>query len=111
MNTLTPPIPTNLPATPLASAMAWRFTVRCPQADQVMLVTDDASGFSSWRPMTATHDRAGTWQLDLPESGIAGPVRYYSVEGSAVLNCGTAGLSATRIAADKNLTRPMAVSA
>lgn len=62
-----------------------------------MLVTDDAMGISSWTPMTAANDPAGTWDLDLPEAGIAGPVRYYSVEGSAVLNCGTAGLSATRI--------------
>ncbi len=111
MNTLNPPLPTPPTSAPTAPAVAWRFSVRCPQADQVMLVTEDASGFSSWRPMAATRDRVGTWQLDLPEAGIAGPVRYYSVEGSAVLNCGTAGLSATRIAAGNTVTQPLAASA
>lgn len=62
-----------------------------------MLVTEDASGLSSWVPMTSTHDTAGTWELDIPEAGVAGPVRYYTVEAGSVLNCGTAGLSATRI--------------
>jgi len=96
MKPLTTTSTPRLPFAPIAPK-AWRFSVRCPQADQVMLVIEDAAGFSSWMPMAASNDAAGTWELDLPEAGIAGPVRYYAVEGTSVLNCGTAGLSATRV--------------
>ncbi|MEM9418813.1 MAG: hypothetical protein AAGA25_07175 [Planctomycetota bacterium] len=99
MKSISPPNP---PATaslrPLPGKhVSWRFSVQCPKAEQVMLVTEDDAGLSSWVPMNAAQDGLGTWELDIPENGVMGPVRYYTIEEGSVLNCGTAGLSATRV--------------
>lgn len=75
----------------------WKFSVHCPGAEQVMLVAEDAMGFSSWLPMATEPSEAGTWTLELPDPSVAGPVRYYTIEGGSILNCGTVGLTAVRI--------------
>jgi len=74
---------------------AWRFTVDCPHADQVLLVREDEHGLSNWLGMTSNGN--GRWGLTLPMDHFDGRFRYYTIEGGAVLNCGTAGLSASRL--------------
>lgn len=80
-----------------ADEAAWRFSVVCPQAEQVMLVREDEQGLSSWLPMAASEAAAGRWELTVPMDRLAGLFRYYTVEGGAVINGGTAGLAATRL--------------
>lgn len=113
MKSISPPFP---PATaslrPLSRERAsWRFSVQCPKAEQVMLVTEDEAGASSWVPMNAADDAVGTWHLDIPENSVIGQVRYYTVEAGSVLNCGTAGLSATRVPGYPNADSTLAATA
>ena len=107
--TLSHPLPSTPEGTPSPAASAWRFTVHCPTAEQVMLVTEEPSGLSSWVPMVASTDHAGAWQLDITQDGVVGAVRYYTIEDGAVLNCGTAGRSAKRVKTSP--TPPLAATA
>lgn len=89
--------PDTPPESPDSTASAWRFSVVCPRAEQVMLVRQDEQGLSSWLPMSASDAATGRWELTVPMDRLAGLFRYYTVEGGAVINGGTAGLAATRL--------------
>ncbi len=74
----------------------WVFSVATESSvDSVSLVTESDSGVSDWVEMA--RDRNGQWsaQRRFPRGGYR--VRYFTQEGSTIINCGGHGLSARRL--------------
>ncbi len=90
-----PSLPVSAGGTGGSGGGGWRLSVSCPEAERVLLVQDNADGMSQWQPMTR-RGKSGLWELFLPGDGFGRGLRYYTVERGAVMNCGTAGLSAQR---------------
>lgn len=86
----------------------WLFSVDCPDAEQVFLVKEDVNGATRWLPMSRAFN--GRWELAMASFTMPG-VRYYTVERGAILNCGTAGLSATRQTPQRQTPPAMAATA
>ena len=75
------------------SGELWRFYVGCDGAERVYLVRESAEGVSHWLPMSLSA-AGGMWELQHRVGPGHYRFRYYTVEGSLFINCGSDGLVA-----------------